>query len=62
MLMVPSTGTTPICSDCNVGWIRIRNPALGLAINFLEGNKNAHKNPKKNSMQFHENFVVATKN
>ena len=36
MLMVPSTGTTPICSDCNVGWIRIRNPALGLAMNFLK--------------------------
>ena len=34
--MVPSTGTTPICSDCNVGWIRIRNPALGLAMNFLK--------------------------
>ena len=33
MVRVPSTGTTPICSDCSVGWSRTRSPALGLATN-----------------------------
>lgn len=38
--MIPLTGTTPICSDCKDGCVRIRSPALYLPTccsNFVAG-------------------------